>query len=363
MNKVNSVYIHIPFCKQICSYCDFCKIFYDEKYINNYLLALEKEIKSNYKGDLIKTIYIGGGTPSSLKMSELKKLFDLIKLFNLDKNFEFTIETNIEDVTIDKLNLFYQNKINRLSIGVQTFNRIHLQKLGRSNVDNIINRINLAKKVGFNNINIDLMYALPNQTLDELLEDLEKIIKLDITHISTYSLIIEPHTLLYIEKTDYIDEDLDYEMYELIREKLIDNGYNHYEISNFSKSGYESKHNLTYWSNDEYYGFGMGASGYLNNIRYENNKNINKYISGIYRADEEYLTKEDILLYEFILGLRKIKGINKQSFYQKFKFNIKEFHNVSKLLKEGKLIDDGENIYINSKYLYISNEILVSLMV
>lgn len=364
MKNIDSVYIHIPFCKTICSYCDFCKIFYNEKYINDYLNTLENDIKTYYEEDVIKTLYIGGGTPSSLSIEELSKLFNIVKTFKLAKDFEFTVELNIEHITKELLELLYNNKVNRLSIGVQTFNQKHLKFLNRNhNKDEVIKSINLAKKIGFNNINIDLIYAIPNQTKEELVDDINSFLDLDVNHISTYSLIIEPRTALYVNKVDYIDENLDYEMYELINEILTKNGYKHYELSNYSKPGYESNHNLQYWNNFEYYGFGAGASGYIKDVRYTNTSSITKYINKHYRDEEEFVDSKTKLENEFILGLRKINGINKQEFYQKYGFDIYEVPNVDKLVKEGKLIDNSNNIYIDSKYLYLSNEILINFMV
>ncbi len=364
MSNVESVYIHIPFCKTICSYCDFCKILYNKKYINNYLLTLEQEIKKSYKNDLIKTLYIGGGTPSSLSIEELTKLFDIIKVFKLADDYEFTMELNVEHITKQMLELLYKNKVNRLSIGVQTFNLNHLRFLNRNhNKSEVIKNIECAKKVGFKNINIDLIYALPNQTKEELLDDINSFLNLDINHISTYSLIIEPRTVLHIKEVKNIDETLDYEMYELINKTLITHGFNHYEISNYSKPNYESKHNLKYWNNGEYYGFGVGASGYVNDIRYTNTLNINKYINHDFHDIEEFIDTKTKLENEFILGLRKTKGINKNDFQKKYGFDIYTFLNVDKLIKEGKLIDDGTNVYIDSKYLYLSNEILIDFMV
>ncbi|MDD4547662.1 MAG: radical SAM family heme chaperone HemW [Bacilli bacterium] len=360
----SSVYIHIPFCKSICSYCDFCKIYYNQKYIDSYLKSLENEIKTFYQNDEIKTLYIGGGTPSSLNIEEVSKLLDITKMFNISKDLEFTIELNIEHITKELLELLYENGVNRLSIGVQTFNEKHLKILNRHHSKNeVIKKIEMAKKVGFNNINIDLIYAIPNQTKSELIEDLDDFLRLDITHISTYSLIIEPHTKLYIDKTDYIDETIDFEMYQLINETVTKKGYNYYEISNYSKPGYESKHNLVYWNNLEYYGFGMGASGYVDNVRYTNTTNINKYNSGQYRDEIEVIDNQTKIENELILGFRKIKGINKNNFFKKYNQSIYEINNINKLIEEGKLIDDGTNIYINSKYLYLSNEILINFMV
>ena len=181
-------------------------------------------------------------------------------------------------------------------------------------------------------------------------------LKLDVTHISTYSLIIEEHTILYNKNIKNIDQDLDYKMYQLINKKL--SNYNHYEISNFSKEGYESKHNLVYWNNIEYYGFGLGASSYINNTRYDNTRSINKYLEGNYISNKEQLDLKQKLEYEFILGFRKIKGINISDFYKKYNLNILDNEVIKKLINENKLINDDENIYINPKYLYVENSIL-----
>lgn len=354
---MKSAYIHIPFCKTICSYCDFCKMFYNEDLVDKYLLELKQEINKNYKGETLKTIYIGGGTPSSLNTKQLNKLLNIIKIFNIDKDYEFTVECNIENITKEKLELLYKNKVNRLSIGIQTFNEKFLKFLNRNHTkEEIKEKINLAKTIGFKNINIDLMYAFPGETLEELEIDIDEFLKLDIKHISTYSLIIEPHTKLYIDKIKNIDEDLDRKMYDLICKKL--NKYNHYEISNFGKTGYESIHNLTYWNNENYYGFGLGASGYINNIRYDNTRNINEYLKGNYVKNKEVLTKNIEIENEFILGLRKIKGINIEKFNKKYD-NIFKYDVVNRLLKENKLQKDEKNIFINNEYIYTSNNILI----
>ena len=354
---MKSAYIHIPFCKTICSYCDFCKMFYNEDLVDKYLLELNNEINKNYKGETLKTIYIGGGTPSSLNIKQLNKLLNIIKIFKLEENYEFTAECNIENITKEKLELLYKNKVNRLSIGIQTFNEKYLKFLNRNHTkEEIKEKINIAKTIGFENINIDLMYAFPEETLEELESDINEFLKLDIPHISTYSLIIEPHTKLYIDKIKNIDEDLDRKMYDLICKKL--NKYNHYEISNFGKTGYESIHNLTYWNNENYYGFGLGASGYINNIRYDNTKSINEYLKGNYIKNKEILSKNIEIENEFILGLRKIKGINIEKFNKKYD-NIFKYDVVNRLLKENKLQKDEKNIFINNEYIYTSNNILI----
>ncbi len=355
---IKSVYIHIPFCNTICSYCDFCKIFYNSNLVDKYLDTLEQEIKTKYKNEIINTIYIGGGTPSSLPLKELKKLFQITKLFKTDLK-EFTIECNIETITEEKLKLFKENGVNRISIGIQTLNDKYIKFLNRNHNKKLVDKkIKLVKKY-FNNINIDLIYAIPDETLEELNEDLDYIVNLDIPHISTYSLIIEEHTKLYIDKTKNIDEELDYKMYNNIIAKLEKNNYIHYETSNFAKPDYESKHNLTYWNNEEYYGFGLGASGYIKNIRYTNTRSINKYLENSYIKELHKLNKKETIENEFIFGLRKIQGINKETFYKKYKIDICTLNSVNKMLKEEKLIDDGNYIYLNKKYLYTANDILI----
>ena len=357
---MKSVYIHIPFCNHICSYCDFSKMFYNESIVDKYLNILEEEIISTYRNEKIKTIYIGGGTPSSLSIKQLNKLFKIIKIFKTNSNTEITIECNIENIDEEKLNLIKKN-VNRISIGIQSFNDNNLKLLDRKyQKKEIIEKINLVKKARFENINVDLMYAFNNQTIKDLNDDIDEFLALNINHISTYSLMIEPNTKLFLNGTKPIDEDIDAKMYELICNKLKDNGYIHYEISNFAKKGYESKHNLTYWNNDEYYGFGMGASSYVDNIRYDNTKSINKYLNKEFVSNKEILTKEDEIKYELILGFRKLEGINKKDFFNKYNIELIDIKNIKQLIEQNKLIENENNIYINPKYIYISNSILVN---
>ena len=353
MNK--SCYIHIPFCKKICSYCDFCKIFYNDNFVNKYLDSLENEINTYYKNEVLETLYIGGGTPSSLSLNQLERLFTILNKLNKSEILEFTIECNIEDITEDKLILFKNNGINRLSIGIESFNEDNLKFMERPSIN--IDNIYLAKKY-FDNINLDLIYALPNETLDILNSDLDKVLELDPKHISIYSLIIEPNTK--IKDIKPIDDELDYEMYKLICNRL--SSYNHYEVSNFAKEGYESKHNLTYWNNEEYYGFGLGASGYTNDIRYTNTKSINNYIKNEYNRVDEYLTKEDKEKYELIMGFRKLKGINLDNYKNKYNKDLLENPIINKLLKENKLTVKDNYIFINEDYFYLQNNILIELI-
>lgn len=350
-----SVYIHIPFCSHICSYCDFPKVLKNNIWIKKYLKALEKEIKLNYKGEEINTLYIGGGTPSSLELSDLKVLFNIFKIFNFSKDVEITFEANSEDLTEEKL-LFLSRKINRLSIGVETFNNNRLKDLNR---ELCVDNIKKASKY-FKNINLDLMYGFDRQTIDDLKNDLDEILKLNPSHISTYSLIIEKNTKFYIDGYRSIDEGLDRKMYDLIIDTLKKNNYIHYEVSNFSKKGFESRHNLVYWNNDNYYGFGLGASGYINKCRYENTRSLNDYFKGNYLLESHDLDISEEIQNELILGFRKIEGINKNKFKDRYGFNLKDIDCVDDLLEKKLLLEDDNNMFINPKYMYISNEILIN---
>lgn len=352
-----SVYIHIPFCENICSYCDFCKFYYNKELVIKYLDALDNEIKDNYKGEVIETLYVGGGTPTSLDIDELKRLLDILKVFKTN-NLEYTIECNIENITEEKIKLFREYGVNRISIGIQTFNTKYLKFLNRNHTsEEVKTKINMIKKY-IDNINIDLIYAIPGETIEELSLDIDEFLSLDISHISTYSLIIENNTILGNNNTKNIDEELDYEMYKLICSKLKD--YNHYEISNFGKK--ESRHNLVYWNNQNYYGFGIGASGYIGNTRYTNTRSINNYLKGKYKYITEELSLNEIIENEFILGFRKLKGINIIEFKNKYNIDINNIDIVNKLIKENKLIIKDNYLFINKDYIYVSNDILVEFM-
>ena len=356
-----SVYIHIPFCKNICSYCDFCKFIYNEKWVGAYLTGLNNEIKDRYMDDPIKTIYIGGGTPSVLSIDELKRLFKIISVFNTNDLEEFTFECNLSDINEGLLEILKNNKVNRLSIGIQSFNEKNLEFMERNaDFKDALKKVDLCHQYGFNNINLDLMYAIPGETLKDLKKDLDLFLKLNPTHISTYSLILEDHTKLSSKNVSYIEEELDYEMFKLISKKL--NSANHYEISNFSIPGYESKHNLVYWNNEEYYGFGLGASGYIDDIRYQNTKNLKEYLLGNYVLEKEILGLKEKMDYEIMLGLRKLKGINILEFKNKYSKDIEEVYNLKPLLKSKDLIKKKGYIFINPQKIYIMNEILIKII-
>ena len=356
---MRGVYIHIPFCNSICSYCDFCKFLHNDVWASAYLTILKKEVIKYYEKDIVKSIYIGGGTPSVLSVTNLNKLFDIVNLFNRSNNCEFTFECNVNDITIELLSILKQNGVNRLSIGVESFDKYNLKYLNRKHeYKDIINNVKLAKEY-FDNINVDLIYALPIESMHVLKKDVSELLKLDVAHISTYSLIIEPHTAFYNKGIKPILEDVDAKMYEYICDKLKKNGYIHYEVSNFSKVGKPSIHNLTYWSNQEYYGFGLGAHGFINHVRYENTRNFNKYLEERYRLNEVLMSTLEDMENELMLGLRKLEGINIVRFEDKFGFSIYDaFPKLHKAIKEGYVVLDDEMLYIKEDKIYIMNEIL-----
>lgn len=356
---MRSCYIHIPFCEKICSYCDFCKMFYNEKQVDQYLDTLEDEVFSLYKGECLKTIYIGGGTPSSLSVKQLERLFSITDKLKKDTDLEFTIECNFSNTSREKLELFKKAGINRLSFGLETTNSGQLEFLERDeDRTRTVNIIKMAKELGFNNINVDLMYALPGESIDNLKEDLEFINSLDIEHVSCYSLIIEEHTKLGIKNVENVDSDLDFMMYQTICEFMKNNNFKHYEISNYAKEGYHSRHNLVYWNNEQYYGFGLGASSYIGNRRCNNTRSISNYLKGSYLLDEEILEKDDLVYYEIMLNLRKCDGIDLDKLKSLYGVEVR----YDELLKLGLLKLEGNKLYIPEEKWYISNDIIIRLL-
>ena len=363
MEEIKSMYIHIPFCQSLCTYCAFSKMYYFSKYSKRYFDSLLNEFNQKYQNEGIETIYIGGGTPSVLDEYELEKLFQITNKVNLKKDYEFTIECNIDDIVEEKVKMFKKNRVNRVSIGIQTFNKKTLKKMNRNHTYDLVKeKIELLNKYGISNINVDLIYAFPGTNIDDLKKDLTLFFQLNVKHISTYSLMIEPHTILYVNKTKNIEEDLDSEMYNLICEEMEKHGFKHYEVSNFCSPGYESKHNLTYWNNEEYYGFGLSASGYIGNLRYTNTLSMDKYLNNDYNGSKEILNLKDKMVYELILGMRKIEGINIEKFNQKYRKNLLENSMIKELVKNGSLIVDEKYLKIPYNKIYTQNDVLEELL-
>ena len=353
-----SAYIHIPFCKQKCNYCSFTS-FTNVENISNYKKALETEIKHFYKGELLDTLYFGGGTPSLLTSDIIK---DIIKNFNINSNTEITLELNPDDADFEYLKSLRDIGINRLSIGSQTFNDKILQIIGRRHDSKqTIQAVNLAQKAGLENISLDLIYGLPLQTLAILEADLKTLTDLGIQHISTYGLKIEENSYFYKNIPQNLpDDDIQADMYLFINDYLQKYKFKRYEISNFALQGFESKHNLNYWNNKEYYGFGLSAHGYNDGIRYANSYNLSEYIkSPLVKSSSHKQTEQEKLEEEIFLGFRKESGINVSEINKNFNidFNEKYKSTLNKFIPEFiEKTSDGYKLTI--KGVLLSNHIL-----
>lgn len=363
-DKEIGVYVHIPFCKRKCYYCDFIsfceKDELQEKYINTVIQEIEDFFNLN-KNVKIKTIYIGGGTPSFIDGKYIEKIMNT---FNKEGVVEATIEVNPGSASLEKLKKYKEYGINRLSIGLQSTEDRLLKKIGRiHNYNDFLATYNLAREVGFDNINVDLMIGLPGQTIEDVKSSLNKVINLNPSHISVYSLIVEENTIIYnlIEQNKIVlpDEELERNMYWYVKNYLELGGYEHYEISNFAKNGKKSLHNLDCWNQKEYVGFGVSAHSYLNRKRFCNIGVLEEYIKDFKNTKEVqevqsfYETKQEYML----LGLRKIKGVCISDFKNKFGENpIFLFKNeLNKLIEEGLLEITTNNIKLTNKGLNFAN--------
>ena len=383
MNTKNvGLYIHIPFCKQKCQYCDFKSYAGKEKFIDTYIRWLEFELKGvgegnrlDYENNLddlavVKSIYIGGGTPSFIDGKYIEEILSIAnEYYTVDDNAEITIEVNPGTIDKDKFETYLRSGINRISIGLQSTHDRLLKELGRIHTyEDFLNTYNLARSGGFKNINVDLMLGLPNQSLQDLEESLKEIIKLNPEHISVYSLIIEEGTLFYkkLEMNEIVlpDDELERKMYWGTKKKLENAGYVHYEISNFAKPGFESKHNLSCWNQEEYIGIGVAAHSYTNDVRYSNIDSIEEYIKNYEEDNEtdnfvfhEKQTKISKMKEFMMLELRKIQGIRIQDFKNKFGENPIYLYRkeLEKLVNEELLEIDGDIIKLTNKGIDLAN--------
>lgn len=367
--KELGIYIHIPFCKQKCYYCDFISFANKQEKQQEYINAVKSEIDTyQFEKYNVTTIYIGGGTPSYIESKYIVELIE--KLKNKLKNnitkfeeIEITIEVNPGTVTKEKLQDFKSCGINRLSIGLQTTNNNLLKQIGRIHTyEEFLDTYNCAKQVGFENINVDLMLGLPNQTIKDLKDSLEKVIKLGATHISVYSLIVEEGTviskLLDEEKIQLPSEETEREMYWYVKNTLELNGYKHYEISNFAKESKESKHNVNCWKQEEYIGLGVAAHSYLNGTRFSNDNNIEVYMQEVKNKDiEEVQSLKDKQNEFMLLGLRMLDGVDIAMFKQKFGQNPIYLYrdSLSELVEEGLVVVDLNHIRLTNKGLDLAN--------
>ena len=366
--KPTSAYVHIPFCTQICYYCDFSKVFIKNQPVDSYLEHLLEEFRS-YDIQKLRTLYIGGGTPTALSAPQLELLLNgLTKNLDLSVLKELTIEANPGDLDADKIAVLKQSPVNRVSLGVQTFDDKMLKKIGRSHLEkDIYENIDRLKLAGFDNISIDLIYALPGQTMDQVKENVAKAIGLDIPHMSLYSLILENHTVFMNRmrrgKLPLPKEELEAEMFEYIISELERSGFEHYEISNFSKPGFESRHNLMYWDNAEYYGIGAGASGYVNGVRYKNHGPIRHYLSAVEegnaRITEEHLSQKEQMEEEMFLGLRKKSGVSMARFEEKFGRSFDGLYGeiVKDLVQQGLMQIEGDRVRMTKRGLFLGDTV------
>lgn len=362
------IYIHIPFCVKKCYYCDFISFTNQNENIETYIKAVLKELDEyDLNKYNVTTIYIGGGTPSAISsiyiVNILEKIKEKLENNNTEwKDIEITIEVNPGTVIKEKLQDYKSVGVNRLSIGLQTTNDNLLKIIGRIHTyKEFLETYKQAEEVGFKNINVDLMIGLPSQTIQDLKDSLNKVINLEPKHISTYSLILEENTVLekLVESGKLIlpDEDMERQMYWYVKNTLELNGYNHYEISNFAKEGFESKHNLNCWEQKQYIGLGLAASSYINNERYSNVSDMKKYLNGSGKIIEEKQSIEDAEKEYMLLGLRKINGVNISKFKEKFACNplflFRE--ELNKLVMDKLIAVDTNNIKLTNKGLDFAN--------
>ncbi|HFE9684428.1 radical SAM family heme chaperone HemW [Clostridium perfringens] len=376
MDKI-SLYIHIPFCAQKCLYCDFPSFARKDHLRKAYIEALNKEIislREKHNNLEINTIFIGGGTPSVLEADELECLLKEVAKLNMAKDVEYSMECNPGNLTEEKLEVMKKYGVNRISMGLQAKQDNLLKGLGRiHNYKTFKENFLLAKKVGFNNINVDLMFGLPNQRLNEWEETLREIISLEPAHISAYSLIIEEGTVFYNlyenDKLKLPTEEEERKMYHLAKKILEENGFNQYEISNYAKEGKECRHNLAYWNMDNWIGVGSAAASYINGKRIKNISSVEEYINSINEkgeAVEEIInnSKNDNMEEFMFMGLRKINGIDENEFKNRFSMNINDVYGeiLNKYIGEGLLIRESGRIFLSEKAIEISNIIMADFL-
>lgn len=360
---MKGLYVHIPFCESICHYCDFAKrVPKNQSMIDDYLSSLSLEIDS-YKNHFssIDTIYIGGGTPSMLNIDQLTRLFDVLKDIN---SSEFTIEVNPESYTPEKGELFKKYGVNRISLGVQTFNQKLLDYLNRKHTEKqIFDVVNHLKSLNIPRISIDLIYAIPQQTMEDLQYDLDKINELDITHVSCYSLILEEKTYFYHQylkgKFHEMDQDMEATMYEHVMDSLKKQGFEHYEISNYAKNKHYSMHNMLYWTLGEYIGVGLGAHGFIDNHRTSNYRRLPDYMNH-WQEKKEYQSNEMLLQDELIFGLRKIEGVSIDYIEKKYRINLlKTYPKLIEKMDYGLVEIKEGRLKLTDKGIFLGNQVFM----
>ena len=366
-----SVYVHIPFCEQICYYCDFAKVMMENQPVDAYLSALMQEIdltKAQYPDKNFGTTYIGGGTPSALSAKQLDFLLaGLTARFPEAPQKEFSFEVNPGDLTAEKIAILKNYGVNRVSLGVQTFDDHLLKKIGRKHTaKDVYATLDLLEKNDLTDLSIDLIFALPGQTLAQLEQTLDEALALGLPHYALYSLILENQTmfmnLFRRGRLQLPDDDAAADMFELVQKKMSAAGREQYEISNFAKPGFESQHNLGYWNNEHYFGFGAGASGYLGHLRYKNRGPIKHYLAAVSQntlpvVERENLTRANQMEEEMFLGLRKKSGVSIAHFEKKFGANFNDIYGAvtEKLIAEGLVVVENNVVRLTDKSLFVGN--------
>ncbi|MGL4742369.1 MAG: radical SAM family heme chaperone HemW [Sarcina sp.] len=369
-----SLYIHIPFCDQKCYYCDFPSFAGKGDLKDRYIEALNKEINQSLEGYIIDTIFVGGGTPSSLNANQLEKMLIEVNKFNLSKDIEFTVECNPGSITKEKLDVMKKYGVNRISMGLQAVQNTLLKDIGRIHSYEVFKEnFRLVRDCGFENINVDLMFGLPSQGMKEWKESLEMISNLNPEHISAYSLIIEEGTRfekLYEEgKLRLPSEDIERDMYHLAKEILEENHYKQYEISNYAKEGCECRHNIAYWKMNNWLGVGSAASSYIDGERFTNYSKIEAYInymensSNVREFETENLKEENIEEFMF-MGLRMIEGISEKAFENRFSKKVDDYYKniLEKFLEQGLLIRENDRICLTEKGIEYSNVVMSEML-
>ncbi len=371
-----SIYIHIPFCKRKCLYCDFLSAPACEQERESYVKALLREIPcmaEKCRDYQVISIFFGGGTPSLLSAGQMERIMNVVKRnYDLAQNAEISMECNPATASYDTLKAYKESGINRLSIGLQSANDEELKALGRiHDYRQFLQTYEDARKAGFNNINIDLMSALPGQTLASYGETLQKVVALNPEHISAYSLIVEEGTPFYDMELELPDEELEREMYYLTNSVLEKTGYSRYEISNYAKDGYECRHNLTYWTGVDYIGFGIGAASYFQGYRYKNTSDIKTYQQASFMPESDawheeigLLSVEEMMEEFMFLGLRLKKGISEHDFLEKFGKTVEEVYPsvLSRLIDEGVLIQKDHRIYLSKRGTDVANYVMAEFL-
>ena len=367
MRKINrpttALYIHIPFCQHLCDYCDFPKLQYFRNFAKDYIVSLRRELEQYEINKGIKTIYIGGGTPTALDNDLFLELLKMVQPYT-EQVEEFTVEANPESLSLDKLKMMKKCGVNRLSIGVESTDDKVLKAIGRQHTfADVQTAVLNARKIGFDNLNVDLIIGLPHVNKDGFIKDLNNLVGLGVEHISCYGLTVHPNTLFYIKGVEEPKDEYVRELYDYAHEFLKEKGFIHYEVSNWCKPDRYSRHNMAYWRDDHYYGLGLGAAGYIGDERYLNTRNIQKYNRGEYVDEVEKVTRQDDKLYYLMLNLRTIFGIKFDDYRRHFKEDFYETHKeaVDSLIKNGLLFMDDTHVYPTYEGMMVLDTMILEL--